>query len=517
MANGKGPSTALQVAVIIFAILAVGLGVFTFYAYNQWNEEDYKKVVAQKITEYNNGRVNESTGNIARLVQIITGKEDSTPDAVKAALAQYKADMARASDTFSQFEQTDVAQQFDTRHGTLRNYRDTVHLLVSTIAATKSEVDDAAIGETKLHADRVTEITNLKRVANEEINAVAPEDEIPNSPGVLFNSVAEIVSAKGGDLEDTAEGIRSKTTQVTKDNDDLKAQFVRLTDVIAAARLEFEKKLDNKKKILNTLETATRRNKAEINRHTVETFEVADGDISWVNARSRTVWINLGRADKLTPQILFSVYPKDGTDVGRGQRKGAIEVTKILDERLAEARILEDSIDDPLLPGDKIYTPAWHPGRPEHISMCGFIDLDGDEIGDWELMYSLLRAAGAVLDQQQLPNYEIAGEQTAEQTRYLVLGAEPSKATNPKALANYSAIIKDADSKGIKTIPLKDFLAQIGFTELTAFKQFGLGSNPRDFDDVQRKSEESGKAANRFRQRNAPKRSDAGAYGNENR
>ena len=38
-----------------------------------------------------------------------------------------------------------------------------------------------------------------------------------------------------------------------------------------------------------------------------ESFEVADGRISWVN-QNGTVWINLGTADSLRRQVTFSVF-----------------------------------------------------------------------------------------------------------------------------------------------------------------------------------------------------------------
>lgn len=517
MANGKGPSTALQVAVIIFAMLTVGLGAFSFYAFNQWNEEYDKKKLADATAAYNNSRINDASNNIGKLVKIITGKEDSSAAAVKAALDQYDVDMKRAGDTFTQFHQGDVKQQLETRHGTLRNYRDAVQLLVSTVAATKSSVDDPSIGETSLYAARAADITNRKRVADEEVNAVA-EDEV--APGVPFTSYAESNSQKSIDLDGHSDRITAKTKQMDADNKELADKARQLTDLIATTTTAFETQLSKLRGELNKRETSLRMNKTEINRRTRETFEVADGEITWVNARSRTVWLNLGRADKLVPQVFFSVYGRDGEEIGRGKRKGALEVTRILDERLAEARILEDDVYSPLLPGDKVFTPAWNPGRPEHVGLAGFMDVDGNGISDLELVFSILRAAsgvakaGDVVDAYQLPNGDIVGELSGEKTRYLILGDEPNTG-NAAALLKFGELVDKADKLGIKTIKLKDFLSQIGFTETTDFKEFGLASNPRDFDSVGRKSEESGKAVARFRERNAPRRGDLGAYGKE--
>jgi len=78
------------------------------------------------------------------------------------------------------------------------------------------------------------------------------------------------------------------------------------------------------------------------------------GKISWVNQRARTAWIDLGQADGITPQTRFAVRSVDAAKWLVGRRKGVVEVTKVLSDRLAEVRIVEDSPSDPITPGDRI-------------------------------------------------------------------------------------------------------------------------------------------------------------------
>ena len=56
---------------------------------------------------------------------------------------------------------------------------------------------------------------------------------------------------------------------------------------------------------------------------TAQKFDVPNGEIRWVNQRTGTVWINLGRADALQRQVTFSVYPADITDMTRRRQEGA--------------------------------------------------------------------------------------------------------------------------------------------------------------------------------------------------
>ena len=68
-----------------------------------------------------------------------------------------------------------------------------------------------------------------------------------------------------------------------------------------------------------------------------ESFEVADGRISYVN-QNGTVWINLGTGDSLRRQVTFSVFDSDLHDASKSKKKGSIEVTRVLGDHMAEAQ-----------------------------------------------------------------------------------------------------------------------------------------------------------------------------------
>ena len=65
-----------------------------------------------------------------------------------------------------------------------------------------------------------------------------------------------------------------------------------------------------------------------------------------MNQYNRTVWINLGRADGLEPQITFSVYSGDTDNLAKATKKASIEVTQITSDHMAE-RVVEDKNSDP--------------------------------------------------------------------------------------------------------------------------------------------------------------------------
>ncbi len=59
-------------------------------------------------------------------------------------------------------------------------------------------------------------------------------------------------------------------------------------------------------------------------------------------------------------------------------KKGGIEISRILGDHLAEARIVDDNISDPLLPGDVVHTALWTPGVREKFAFTDGMDIDGD-------------------------------------------------------------------------------------------------------------------------------------------
>ena len=111
---------------------------------------------------------------------------------------------------------------------------------------------------------------------------------------------------------------------------------------------------------------------------TKTTFESPSGKIRWVNQRERTVWIDLGRANALPRQLIFAVYSGNTQNVTSAAKKGGVEVSQILGDHLAEARIVDDNISDPLLPGDVVHTPLWTPGVREKFAFTDGMDIDGD-------------------------------------------------------------------------------------------------------------------------------------------
>ena len=94
--------------------------------------------------------------------------------------------------------------------------------------------------------------------------------------------------------------------------------------------------------------------------------------------------------------------------VGGEDIKGSIEVTRVLEAHLSEARILTKTSITPMAKGDPIYSPLWSPGHGEAFSVIGIIDLDGDGKDDRDLFDESVQTAGGTIDNDVDPTGSLA-------------------------------------------------------------------------------------------------------------
>jgi DNA-binding protein H-NS len=196
------------------------------------------------------------------------------------------------------------------------------------------------------------------------------------------------------------------------------------------------------------------------------------GEIRFVNQHEGTVWIDRGWADGLDRQVTFSVYSGDATDLAKAAKKASIEVTKVTDEHVAMARILDDKSTDPIVPGDKLFTPAWAPGEQKHFALVGFLDLNGDGRDDHQGVKNLILLHRGVIDCDVDEKGKRTGEMTVN-TNYLIRGETPTEKGQPEVMTAYTHLTTEADRLGVRTISLSDLKEQMGYRNQSPVKRFG--------------------------------------------
>ncbi len=202
------------------------------------------------------------------------------------------------------------------------------------------------------------------------------------------------------------------------------------------------------------------------------------GKVIDVDRGGEIVYINLGSADNLKPQVTFSIYSAGANSRG-AQRKGSLEVTNILGPHIAKTRVTEltDANLQPVVRGDLLFNPAWNPKMRQHIAIAGLVDLTGDATDDTPAFIRGLERLGIVVDSYiDLKDLKIKGTGMNLETQYLVVGDEPkfnemgvvnqadvTSARKHELNTRMSEMRDEAKRLGITVVPYRRFLALAGY------------------------------------------------------
>lgn len=277
-------------------------------------------------------------------------------------------------------------------------------------------------------------------------------------------------------VEADAAAERNKFVQ---DREAINSTMRELEATVERQKESFAEQLAGLRSQLATLETdleSTTRSRQKLlddRKQESPSFETSDGTVTWVNQANRTVWINLGEADSLRRQVTFSVYEQDAADAGKAEKKASIEVTRILGDHMAEARINDDSARNPILPGDNIYSQVWQRGKQIHFALTGVLDVDGDGDSDLQQVQDLIRLNGGVVDATVTKEGTVDGEMSVE-TRYLVAGENPTSTSSNALRDSWKSMTDEANTKGVEIITLDELLSRMGYKPLDG--TVGLGS-----------------------------------------
>lgn len=283
------------------------------------------------------------------------------------------------------------------------------------------------------------------------------------------------------DLADVQAKAKQQYDEISAKNAEVAANMEqdRATHGQALAKIDAEKKaVENASIKQERMITKLRESLPDVDQFA----QPADGRISWVNQRYGKVWIDIGSADGLRPQVTFSVAAEGNADAQAAEKKGSIEVIRILDDHMAEAQITSDDPKNPILTGDRIYSLVWDRGRTVGFALAGEIDLDKDKKSDLDRLKSIISANNGRVDAAPDETGALQGELKVD-TRFLVLGEYPG-GTQPQDAAlreSWETLSTDAERLGIETIPLEEFVKLMGWRLDTRSVALDAGSRAADF------------------------------------
>jgi hypothetical protein len=421
----------LQIALIIFVMLTIILSVTTFIFFDSSKGHREAAAAAKKAADDATNRertIQEERNTLALKLGLpeTASKEEvekKITEDIKKHAEFFKLQLPDDQRNFSRLVE-EMAKTIEQKNKDLIAAKGVNDSLTKQVAEAEAKFNTVA---------KMYEADKEKAVQNEKANQAK-----------YTSDVAELNKAKDTALGKIAEKDQLYTQLKAKTESEVK----RLSDALKAAQGTIE----NKQVVIEGLTQAAP--------------TVPDGKIVWIDQRNNKVFVNVGSEDGLQRRITFSVYDRDATDAAKAVKKGSLEVLSIRGPHLAEARIMESINSDPMVPGDIIYTPIWHPGQTQHFAIAGFIDFDNDLVSDRAKLKDIINYNGGVIDAEMDDKGKVSGR-ISNLTQYLILGAPPSE-NAPEEQTGYTLLNREAKTYGVPTIKLDAFLAQIGYSVRTS-------------------------------------------------
>jgi hypothetical protein len=152
---------------------------------------------------------------------------------------------------------------------------------------------------------------------------------------------------------------------------------------------------------------------------------------------------------------------------------------------VASARVIaRPEIRNPIIPGDKIFSPFWAPGRQVKIALAGDIDIDGDERPDNDAIKGQIQAAGAVVVAEISSTGAITGKLDPS-IRFLVIGEDPEIGDDDDEAAQTVAAMGNVKAKaaelGLTIIPVWKLQSYLKTIDETLTTPLGSAVRGEDF------------------------------------
>jgi hypothetical protein len=257
---------------------------------------------------------------------------------------------------------------------------------------------------TKIRVDADNDIKNAR---TQQQMAEQQRDDANKKVNTLGAQFAADRARMNKEKEDT----KDKLNETVLDFNSLRKKASEENNKLAQKTRQLQGTIDTQKLQLNELRS--------------DNFETTQGEIRFVVRGGNVVTINLGSADALQPGVTFGVIDGDETRLQDAKVKASIQVTQLQGPHLAAARVVaRPEIKDPIIPGDKVFSPFWAPGRQVKIALAGDIDIDGDKRPDNDAIKGQIQAAGAVVAAEISATGAITGKLDPS-IRFLVIAADP--------------------------------------------------------------------------------------------
>ncbi|MDO5553172.1 MAG: hypothetical protein Q4G68_05385 [Planctomycetia bacterium] len=447
-----GRSQGLIITLVIFIILTLALGVVTYFMAQGYKEVAVKFESANKEVETSKSTIATLNTNLDKI------KEKVGYPGIEA-------------DQLLQSMDTDIAKALVDSSKAPKTYRDAVAELGKNLTARNQEV---ASYKQQMDDYRI-------KYEAEVAKTRAQKDAYDAQRKQADTTYAAQRDAEAKKLQDLETSYQEQTKEVDK----IKVEAAKINEKF---RVE---KADAEEVAASIAEINTGLSK-KLDQLSAADFEIPDGKVLYVDQTSRTLRVNVGKQEGLRPLIRFGVYPSDSLDVGQAAAKGSIEIVRILGDHEAEARIVEDEMNNPIMPNDMIFTPLWKRGDETVYAFTYKLDVDGDGKSDLELLRNLVESAGGRVALWVDDDGKIQGELTPDVTALItsndsileVLASDRTKddASKTTIQNEHMKLIEDARLQSVREMKLAEFLRRVHYRDTAQVSRYaeegGLGREP---------------------------------------
>ncbi len=290
-----------------------------------------------------------------------------------------------------------------------------------------------------------------------------------------------------------SQDLEAERAKHAKQVESLNSEKEALKNQYAAFQADFNKKLTAKDQTIATLDASNKKQLAviadqleQIQKFREDDFAAPQGEITRLMDGGQLVWLNIGSADGLQEGVPFSVISSDTTKVSKASPKARLVITSVTGPHSSQAKATDLNYRNPILTGDKVYSPAWRPGRTVGFALVGSMDFDNNYQDDTDMIKNLIKASNGRVDAVMDTKLAQDGKITTG-TAFIVMGTDTGgegqniTADQKAKMQKYAAFIKEAKSLGATQISLDNLMGYLKPKNSDRIQSLGNKINGSDF------------------------------------
>lgn len=309
--------------------------------------------------------------------------------------------------------------------------------------------------------------------------------------------VKEHKSAQSKTSEDlTAESNKFKQELANVNNklEEITETLARTRDEREQQKRDYERQLAKEAQNIKELREKLFQMRRQIDALAKVNFEHTDGHVQDVIGGGMEVYVDIGRDDGLLAGTTFSVHGKDVGGSPYKLPKASVEIVRIMEAHRSLGRLTNNTLQDPVLPGDLLYNPVWSPGTKLGVAFVGYIYLDTDEKPDNDEFRRFVERQGGKVDAYYDINRDRVIGEINVNTSWLVIGEIPEDSSDPKKKQKINRMVEgvtilrsQAQVVGVQQLNLNNFLTFIGSRPIRRSIRSGEEDLGRKFDPLPQK------------------------------